>query len=63
MKTLWIEMSMHKMILPLALCAAMAQAGSETPPKGPPWQRELPAAQKQALENGRPIFLYFTKTY
>ncbi len=56
-------MNMHKTILPLALCAAMAQAGSETPPKGPPWQRELLAAQKQALQDGRPIFLYFTKTY
>ncbi len=56
-------MSMHKTIFSFALCAAMAQAGSETPPKGPPWQRELLAAQKQALQNGRPIFLYFTKTY
>ncbi len=56
-------MNMHKTILPLALCAAMAQAGSDAPPKGPPWLRDLLAAQKQALENGRPIFLYFTKTY
>ena len=54
---------MHKTILSLALRAAMAQAGSDTPPKGPPWLRDLLAAQKQALENGRPIFLYFTKTY
>jgi hypothetical protein len=56
-------MNVHKSFLPLALCAAMAQAGSELPPKGPPWQRELLAAQREALQNGRPIFLYFTKTY
>ena len=48
----------------LILCLpAYAHAGSDTPPEGPPWQRELPAAQKQALEQGKPVFLYFTKTY
>ncbi len=43
--------------------ATTAFAGSETPPEGPPWQRDLLSAQKEALESGKPIFLYFTKTY
>lgn len=33
------------------------------PPVGPPWERELAAAQKIALENGTPIFIFFTKTH
>lgn len=40
-----------------------ASAGSETPPAGPPWQRDLIAAQKLALAGNKPIFVYFTKTY
>ena len=48
-------------VLPLLMVIAFA--GSDTPPKGPPWQRDLHAARKQALEQGKPIFLYFTKTY
>jgi hypothetical protein len=34
---------------------------AEPPPSGPPWVRELAAAQKTALEKGTPIFVYFTK--
>ena len=45
------------------LLVGAAAAGSETPPKGPPWVRELAAAQKSAQETGRPIFVYLTKTY
>ena len=45
------------------LLAATAHAGSDTPPAGPPWQRDLLEAQKQALQEGKPLFLYFTKTY
>ena len=40
-----------------------AWAGSETPPKGPPWKRDLAEAQREALKKNVPIFLYFTKTY
>jgi hypothetical protein len=47
----------------IAALAGAAAGGSETPPKGPPWQRDLVAAQKQALAEGKPLFLYFTKTY
>ena len=47
----------------LLLLAAVAAAGSETPPEGPPWERDLLVAQKRALKEGKPIFVYFTKTY
>ena len=47
----------------LPLLTAIAFAGSDTPPRGPPWQRDLLRARKEALEQGKPIFLYFTKTY
>lgn len=40
-----------------------AEAGSETPPKGPTWVRDLADAQRIALERGVPIFVYLTKTY
>ena len=46
------------------LFASFALAGnSENPPEGPPWKRDLLAAQKEALERGLPVFFYFTKTY
>ncbi len=54
---------MRNGLLVLPLLTFIAFAGSDTPPKGPPWQRDLHAARKQALEQGKPIFLYFTKTY
>ena len=47
----------------LLLVAAAAFADSKTPPEGPPWERDLLAAQKKAIEQGKPIFFYFTKTY
>ena len=41
----------------LLLCLAVAAfADSKTPPEGPPWQRDLLAAQKKALEEGKPVF-------
>lgn len=49
--------------LMLVLAAPAAWAGSETPPKGPPWVRDLAEAQALALKKDLPIFLYFTKTY
>ncbi len=36
---------------------------SKEPPIGPPWVRDLQSAQRLALESGRPIFLYSTKTF
>lgn len=53
-------------VLSLAFAAAFsgqARAGSETPPAGAPWQRNFAAAQREALKTGKPIFVYFTKTY
>ena len=36
---------------------------SHTPPAGPPWVRDFAQARTQALQSGKPIFLYSTKTY
>ena len=47
----------------LSFAAPSAIAGSETPPKGPPWERDLVKAHEHALQKNLPIFLYFTKTY
>lgn len=47
----------------LLLLAGIAAAGSETPPKGPPWLSDLAEAQALAEKTGRPIFVYLTKTY
>ena len=54
---------LHLLHLLLTLLPTLALAGSETPPKGPPWQRDLIEAQKLALKKKVPIFVYFTKTY
>jgi hypothetical protein len=50
-------------VLSVALLASVAthSEAKEPPPAGPPWVRDLPAAQKSALEKGVPIFIYFTK--
>ena len=45
------------------LIAGAAAAGSETPPPGPPWIRDLGEAVSLAEKTGRPIFVYLTKTY
>lgn len=42
---------------------ATAAEDSKTPPPGAPWQRDFDAAQREALQSGKPIFIYFTKTY
>ena len=36
---------------------------SKQPPIGPPWVTDLVTAQTMALESGKPIFLYSTKTF
>ena len=45
------------------MLAGTAAAGSETPPKGPPWIRDFGEAVSLAEKTGRPIFVYMTKTY
>lgn len=47
----------------LFLLAGAAAAGSETPPPGPPWIRDLAEAVSLAEKAGRPVFVYLTKTY
>lgn len=47
----------------LWFAAPGAYPASETPPPGPPWKRDFLDAQAEALRTGKPIFLYFTKTY
>ncbi|MBC8869996.1 MAG: hypothetical protein H8E44_11290 [Planctomycetes bacterium] len=50
------------LFLPVLLAAASFGA-SETPPLGPPWKRNFYDAQQEALRGGKPVFIYFTKTY
>ncbi len=32
-------------------------------PKGPPWHTEYRTAKREALRLGKPVYVYFTKTY
>jgi len=50
----------------LAIAIALgvtALAGSETPPEGPPWVRDFAQAREDGIRQGKPIFVYLTKTY
>ena len=61
------DRQMRIQVLALSLLAfglaTPALAGSDTPPEGPPWTRDLIAAQKTALARKVPIFVYLTKTH
>lgn len=46
----------------LPLLAAIAPPG-DTPPPGPPWLLSYREARLDALAHGRPVFVYFSKTY
>ncbi len=35
----------------------------DTPPPGPPWKLSCREARLDALAHGRPVFVYFSKTY
>ncbi len=48
--------------LALLVLAAPLFAG-EKPVAGPPWKMDYPEARQEALAAGKPLFLYFTKTY
>jgi hypothetical protein len=54
---------MRTVLLAALLAGAAAAGESETPPEGPPWMRDLHDARAKALAEGKPLFLYFTKTY
>jgi hypothetical protein len=49
-------------LLLLVVFGAALYAG-ETAPGGPPWERDFLKAHAAALEGGKPVFMYFTKTY
>ena len=53
---------MRSLVILLGVAAA-AYADSKNPPEGPPWERDLLVAQRKALQEGKPVFFYFTKTY
>ena len=48
--------------LSLSLLASLAPIGDDPPP-GPPWKRSYREACLDAIQNGRPVFVYFSKTY
>ncbi len=50
-------------LLPALPTASAQEPGSHTPPDGPPWTKDFFEARERALESGKPIFLYSTKTH
>lgn len=46
-----------------ALATPATAVPGEDPPPGPPWQLTYREARLDALAHGRPVFVYFTKTY
>ena len=56
-------MLMARVIVALLLAASLAAADSSKPPAGAPWTMDFGAALEAASKSGKPIFLYFTKTY
>ena len=54
------------MLTPVLFAAALLPAlliPGDDPPPGAPWLRSYREAKLDALANGRPVFVYFTKTY
>lgn len=56
------------MFIAIGLLTTSAKAQSEkgnskTPPVGPPWVTDFAEARSLAIQSGKPIFLYSTKTY
>jgi len=46
------------------LCSfAVAEPPGETPPPGAPWLLSYREARRDAVLKGRPIMVYFSKTY
>jgi hypothetical protein len=50
-------------MLILTLSVLLVQEKAKSPPAGPPWTTDWRAARWESLRTGKPIFLYFTKTY
>ena len=57
----------HTLLTLLAVAGALfaqdKDTGSKTPPAGPPWLLNFTEARAKALAEGKPIFVYSTKTY
>ena len=54
------------MLTPALLATMLAFPAAipgDDPPPGAPWIRSYREAKLDALANGRPVFVYFTKTY
>ncbi len=49
------------LLLLLLVPSHVLRAGD--PPEGPPWHMDYWTARSEALRNGTPVFIYFTKTY
>ena len=47
----------------LSTLLAVPSSFGEDPPPGPPWKLSYREARLDALAHGRPVFVYFTKTY
>lgn len=45
------------------LLASVWSPPGEKLPKGPPWHTEYRTAKREALRLGKPVYVYFTKTY
>ncbi|KAF0239965.1 MAG: hypothetical protein FD180_5108 [Planctomycetota bacterium] len=56
-------MTIARRLLVLCFAASAAMADSSKPPPGAPWTMDFGAALEAASKSGKPIFLYFTKTY
>ena len=54
---------MPKAFLFALLSCSAALADSSNPPPGAPWTKDFGAALEAASKSGKPVFLYFTKTY
>ena len=46
----------------VVLLTSLVVAGEKLP-AGPPWFQDFSKAHEKALADGKPMFLYFTKTY
>jgi hypothetical protein len=54
---------MHRSLLAAAALLPLPLPAGDEPPPGPPWLRTYAAAKAAALQQGQPVFVYFTKTY
>jgi hypothetical protein len=54
---------MHPVLASFVLFVLSADPPGDDPPPGPPWLPSHREACRDALLHGRPVFVYFTKTY